>query len=66
MDGRPLWDFNFSQSGRASGFSTRFQGIHPEFNAASGFISRAGVSRAVFQPRHTWFPKNSVIQSISF
>jgi hypothetical protein len=65
-DGRPLWDFNLSQSGRASGFSARFQGIHPEFNAASGFISRSGIARAVFQPRHTWFPKNNVIQSISF
>jgi hypothetical protein len=66
MDGRPLWDFAFSQSGRSSGFSTRFQGIHPEFDAASGFISRTGIARAVIQPRHTWFPKNSVVQSISF
>jgi hypothetical protein len=66
MDGRPLWDFNFSQSGRASGFSARFQGIHPEFEAASGFISRTGIARAVLQPRHTWFPRNSVVRSISF
>ena len=66
MDGRPLWDFNFSQSGRSSGFSTRFQGIHPEFNAASGFISRTGIARVVLQPRKTWYPKNSVFQSISF
>ena len=66
MDGRPLWDFNFSQSGRSSGFSTRFQGIHPEFNAASGFISRTGIARVVLQPRHTWYPKDHLIQSISF
>jgi hypothetical protein len=65
-DGRPLWDFSFAQTGRASGFSARFQGIHPEFNTQSGFISRTGITRAVFQPRHTWFPKNSVFQSISF
>jgi hypothetical protein len=66
MDGRPLWDFLLSQSGRSSGFSARFTGIHPEFIAQSGFISRTGVARAVFQPRHTWFPKNSIVQSISF
>src|SRR4051812_12690145 len=66
MEGRPLWDLSLSQSGRSSGFSARFNGIHPEFNAASGFISRAGIVHAVFQPRHTWYPKNSRIQSVSF
>jgi hypothetical protein len=66
MDGRPLWDFNLSQAGRSSGFGVRFQGIHPEFDTQSGFISRTGIARAVIQPRHTWYPKNSAIQSISF
>jgi hypothetical protein len=66
MDGRPIFDFALSQSGRSSGFSAVFEGVHPEFIASSGFISRAGVVRAVLQPRRTWFPKNSVIQSISF
>lgn len=66
MDGRPLFDLALSQSGRASGFSARFHGIHPEFIASSGFISRTGIARVVFQPRRTWFPKNSLIQSISF
>lgn len=66
QDGRPLFDFALAQTGRSSGFNVIFKGIHPEFTAASGFISRAGVARAVFQPRRTWFPKNSVIQSISF
>ena len=65
-EGRPLFDVSLNQTGRSSGFNLRFHGIHPEFNAASGFISRAGIARAVFQPRRTWFPKNSVIQSISF
>ena len=66
MDGRPLWDVSLSQSGRSSGFSARFHGIHPEFDAASGFISRTGIARFVFQPRHTWYPKTGAIQSISF
>ena len=63
---RPLFDFTLAQTGRSSGFSAVFEGIHPEFTASSGFISRPGVVRAVFQPRRTWFPTNSVIQSISF
>jgi hypothetical protein len=63
---RPLFDFTLSQTGRSNGFTAVLEGIHPEFTASSGFISRPGVVRAVFQPRHTWFPKNSVIQSISF
>jgi len=62
--GRPLYDFRLVQTGRSSGFNAIFNGIHPEFNAASGFISRPGVTRAVFQPRHTWFPKSGAIQSV--
>jgi hypothetical protein len=65
-DGRPLFDFTLAQTGRSSGFTAVFEGIHPDFTASSGFISRPGVVRAVFQPRRTWFPTNSVIQSISF
>jgi hypothetical protein len=40
--------------------------MHPEFTASSGFLSRTGTARAVFQPRRTWFPKDHAIQSISF
>jgi hypothetical protein len=42
------------------------EGVHPEFNAASGFISRSGITRAVFTPRRTFFPKESVFESITF
>ena len=63
---RPLFDFTLAQTGRSSGFTAVLEGIHPEFTASSGFISRTGIARAVFQPRRTWFPQNSVIQSISF
>lgn len=66
LDGRPLFDFTLAQTGRSSGFTAIFEGVHPEFIASSGFISRAGVVRAVLQPRRTWFPTNSAIQSISF
>ncbi len=65
-DGRPLFDFTMVQTGRESGFTAVFEGVHPEFEASSGFIPRAGIVRAVFMPRRTWFPENSVFQSISF
>jgi hypothetical protein len=65
-DGRPLFDFALFQTGRSSGFTAIFEGVHPEFEASSGFIPRAGIVRAVFQPRRTWFPQNSVFQSVSF
>jgi hypothetical protein len=66
MDGRPLFDVSLSKTGREKGFNLIVEGTHPEFIASSGFLSRTGIARAVFQPRRTWFPKNSVFQSISF
>jgi hypothetical protein len=63
---QPLFDFSLTRTGRESGYSLVFEGIHPEFNASSGFTSRAGVVRAVFQPRRTWFPKNSRFEQVSF
>jgi len=65
-DGRPLFDFTLARTGRSSGFNLVFEGTHPQFAASSGFLSRTGIVRAVFQPRHTWFPKNSVFQTVSF
>ena len=64
-EGRPLWDFTLNRTGRERGYSIVFEGSHPEFFAASGFIPRTGIARAVFQPRRTWFPQNHRIQSIS-
>jgi len=64
--GRPLFDFVFSQTGRTSGFNLTVEGIHPEFVAASGFIPRPGIAHANFTPRRTFFPQNSVFESISF
>jgi len=63
---QPLFEFRLTQTGRSSGFNSLFSGIAPGFDAQSGFISRTGIVRAVFQERHTWYPKNNVIESISF
>ena len=66
VDPRPLFDFTLTRTGRESGFNLTLEGIHPEFTASSGFLSRTGTVRAVFQPRRTWFPKNSRFESVTF
>jgi hypothetical protein len=65
-DARPLFDFALTKTGRTSGFNAVIEGIHPEFIASSGFISRAAIAHANFSPRRTFFPKNSVFESIYF
>ena len=66
LEGRPLFDFSLTQTGRTSGFNAVIEGVHPEFITSSGFISRAGIVHTNISPRRTWFPKNSVFESISF
>ena len=63
---RPLFDFALTRTGRETGFNLTLEGRHPEFIAASGFISRTGIAHANFTPRRTWFPENSVFESITF
>lgn len=63
-EGRPLFDVALNRTGRENGYSLVFEGVHPEFVASSGFIPRAGVVRAVFQPRWQWYPTSSRLQTI--
>lgn len=63
---RPLFDFALVRTGRERGFNVVLEGTHPEFVAASGFISRPGIVHGLIQPRRTWYPKNSVFQSVTF
>jgi hypothetical protein len=46
----PLWSARFDRNGRAFGWRTYFAGIHDNFRAGSGFISRPGVVRATITP----------------
>jgi hypothetical protein len=64
--GRPLFDFTLTRTGRDAGFTLVVEGIHPEFHAASGFIPRPGIAHMVLRPRRTFFPRNSVFESITF
>jgi Domain of unknown function (DUF5916) len=56
----PLWQATFTRSGRSFITSYNLEGIDPEFVAASGFTSRAGVTngsadwRYIFYPAHTF------------
>src|SRR5690606_24349870 len=62
---RPLWDFGLSRTGRDWGFNVTLEGTHPEFVAGSGFVSRTGIAHANISPRRTFFPQNSIFESIS-
>lgn len=53
----PLFDIRLGRSGRDWGFNSVLSGIHPDFVAASGFISRTGVARASVTPRRSWYGK---------
>ncbi|MEX0907865.1 MAG: DUF5916 domain-containing protein, partial [Gemmatimonadota bacterium] len=63
---RPLFDLAVGRPGRDWGFNLVAEGVHDEFVAGSGFISRAGIAHLNFTPRRTFFPQNSIIESISF
>jgi hypothetical protein len=62
---RPLFDVAISRPGRDWGFSAVLAGIHPEFNAASGFVSRTGIVRSNITPRRSFFPQGQVVESVS-
>jgi hypothetical protein len=64
--GKPLFELNVVKSGRASGFSAVIEGVHTDFVAGSGFISRPGIARANLTPRFTFFPANRRLEAISF
>lgn len=63
---RPLFDLSLNRPGREWGFNIVAEGVHPGFVAGSGFIARQGIAHVNITPRRTFFPQNSVIESISF
>ena len=58
-DGRattaPIWQAIFNRDGRHFGYRYQTTGIHEDFQAASGFISRGGVITTNLTHRATWF-----------
>lgn len=70
-DGSPsrsgvLFDAALIRTGRARGFSISADGVGPEFEAASGFVSRAGIAHANFTPRWSFFPEGRRVEAVSF
>ena len=59
VDGRattaPIWAATFNRDGRHFGLRYQTTGIHQDFQAASGFISRGGVITTNLTHRATWF-----------
>jgi len=51
----PIWQAILNRDGRHFGLRYAATGIHDDFRAASGFISRGGVMTANLTHRGTWF-----------
>ena len=51
----PIWQAIFNRDGRHFGLRYQTNGIHENFQAASGFISRRGVIATNLTHRATWF-----------
>jgi hypothetical protein len=68
IDGRatsaPIWQAVFNRDGRHFGLRYQTTGIHQDFQAASGFISRGGVITTNLTHRFTWFgAESAAVQS---
>lgn len=57
----PFWNLLFNKSGRTSGFNFTFSGVHPDFQTASGFISRPGIANIFFTPRISRFGEEGAL-----
>lgn len=59
----PLWQLRFNRSGRRVGIRAGINGISDEFDTWSGFIGRAGIVNAFFNPGYTWeFAQTAFVQ----
>jgi len=60
----PIWAMTFNRDGRHFGLRYQTTGIHQDFQAASGFISRNGIINTNFTHRFTWFgAESAAVQS---
>jgi uncharacterized protein DUF5916 len=62
----PIWQAILNRDGRHFGFRYAATGIHDDFRAASGFISRPGVITTNLTHRATWFGSpDAAVQSFT-
>ena len=57
----PLWEWVYDRTGKSFGFHYGVLGIHPDFQAAGGFISRTGFIRPQFNNRFTYYGKRGAL-----
>jgi hypothetical protein len=57
----PIWQVVFNRDGRHFGYRYQTTGIHEDFRAGSGFISRGGVITTNTTHRATWFGAESAL-----
>ncbi len=60
----PLWLAHFIRGGRTFVLDYSLGGIDPQFQAASGFISRSGTTNGSFDHRLTFYPTSSIFETI--
>lgn len=62
----PIWQAVLNRNGRHFGYRYAVNGIHDDFRAASGFISRGGVITTNLTHRGTWFGSaDALVQSFT-
>ncbi|HET6900016.1 MAG TPA: DUF5916 domain-containing protein, partial [Vicinamibacteria bacterium] len=62
----PLWQAVFVRNGRRFGWRYALTGLHPDFQADAGFISRGGIAHANLDHRVTFFgPPKGLFESLS-
>jgi hypothetical protein len=62
----PLWETIVARNGKRFGFRYTLTGIHDDFRAASGFISRPGIVHAAADHRATWYAdRGSAIEAVT-
>ena len=63
----PLWRVAVNRNGKRFGFGYSLDGVHEDFRALSGFLSRGGIVQAGFDHRFTTFGKpGALFESITF
>jgi hypothetical protein len=70
-DGRvlnaPLWHAGINRNGKHLAFGYSLDGVHEDFRAASGFITRGGVVTGNLDQRYTWFGvPGAAVEALTF
>jgi hypothetical protein len=62
----PLWEGSFNRNGRRQGLRAAITGIHEDFRAEAGFISRPGIVHANLDNRLSFFgPKDGLVEVLN-